>query len=159
MFQIGDKVVHPMHGAGVVDSIVERKIEGVTREYYLLRLPSDGMMVMIPTIQSGEIGVRPVVERDEAEKILAAIPEIKIETTQNWNRRYRENMTRLKSGNLLEVARVVKMLMLRDGERGLSTGERKMLHSAKQIFISEIVLSQDACYADVEKRIDLAVAS
>ena len=78
--------------------------------------------------------------------------------TQNWNRRYRENMQRIKSGNLTEVARVVKGLMERDNDKGLSTGERKMLHSAKQILISEIVLSQNTSYEEVETRINLALA-
>ncbi|BDF70914.1 CarD family transcriptional regulator [Oscillospiraceae bacterium] len=158
MFQVGDKIVHPMHGAGVIDSIVQKKINGVVREYYILKIPVGGMMVMIPTQNSEEIGVRPVVQGEEADKIIAAMPEIEVDMTQNWNRRYRENMLRLKSGDLLEVARVVKGLMLRDGERGLSTGERKMLHSAKQILISEIVLSQNASYEDVEDRINTALA-
>ena len=158
MFQVGDKIVHPMHGAGVVDSIVQKKVNGVVREYYILKLPVGGMLVMIPTANSEEIGVRPVCEESEAERVLAAMPEIEVDMTQNWNRRYRENMTRLKSGDLLEVARVVKGLMLRDEERGLSTGERKMLHSAKQILISEIVLSQNTSYEDVEARINTALA-
>ena len=158
MFQVGDKIVHPMHGAGVIDSIVQKKINGVVREYYILKIPVGGMMVMIPTDNSEEIGVRPVVQGDEADKIIAAMPGIEVDMTQNWNRRYRENMLRLKSGDLLEVARVVKGLMLRDGERGLSTGERKMLHSAKQILISEIVLSQNVSYEDVEDRINTALA-
>ena len=102
--------------------------------------------------------MRPVCEESEADRVLAAMPEIEVDMTQNWNRRYRENMTRLKSGDLLEVARVVKGLMLRDEERGLSTGERKMLHSAKQILISEIVLSQNTSYEDVEARINTALA-
>ena len=157
MFQIGDKIVHPMHGAGIVDSIVQKKVNGVVREYYILKLPMGGMLVMIPVQSCGEIGVRPVVDEQEAERIIAAFPEIEVDTTQNWNRRYRENMLRLKSGDLIEVARVVKGLMLRDGERGLSTGERKMLHSAKQILISEIVLSQNASYEDVEARINTAL--
>ncbi|MEG0765704.1 MAG: CarD family transcriptional regulator [Pseudoflavonifractor sp.] len=158
MFQVGDKIVHPMHGAGIVDSIVQKKVNGVVREYYILKLPVGCMLVMIPTENSEEIGVRPVVEKAEADKVIAAIPEIEIDVTQNWNRRYRENMLRLKSGNLLEVACVVKGLMLRDGERGLSTGERKMLHSAKQILISEIVLSQNTSYEEVEARINTALA-
>ena len=158
MFQVGDKIVHPMHGAGIVDSIVQKKVNGVVREYYIVKLPVGGMLVMIPTENSGEIGVRPVCERDQADKVIAAMPDIEVDMTQNWNRRYRENMLRLKSGDLLEVARVVKGLMLRDGERGLSTGERKMLHSAKQILISEIVLSQNASYEDVEDRINTALA-
>ena len=158
MFQVGDKIVHPMHGAGIIDSIVQKKVNGVVRDYYIIKLPVGGMLVMIPTANSEEIGVRPVVKGDEADRVIAAIPDIEVDMTPNWNRRYRENMLRLKSGNLLEVARVVKGLMLREEERGLSTGERKMLHSAKQILISEIVLSQDASYEDVEARINTALA-
>lgn len=158
MFQVGDKIVHPMHGAGVIDEITTKRINGVTRDYYILKLPVGGMLVMIPTESSEEIGVRPVMEAGEVDKLLEALPEIKVESDPNWNRRYRENMTRLKSGDLLEVARVMKGLMLRDGERGLSTGERKMLHSARQILISEIVMSEDSSYEDVEQRIDLALA-
>ncbi|NCE64203.1 CarD family transcriptional regulator [Pseudoflavonifractor sp. 524-17] len=154
MFHVGDKIVHPMHGAGVVDGIVQKKVNGVLREYYILKLPVGGMLVMIPTHNCEEIGVRPVIHGEEADRIIEAIPGIEVEMDANWNRRYRENMLRLKSGDLLEVARVVKGLVLRDGQRGLSTGERKMLHSAKQILISEIVLSQDSDYEAVEARIN-----
>ena len=158
MFQVGDKIVHPMHGAGVIDSIVTKKVNGVVREYYILKLPVGGMLVMIPTSNSEEIGVRPVVDKDEADRLIASMPDIEVDMTQNWNRRYRENMMRIKSGDLLEVAKVVKGLMLRDVDRGLSTGERKMLHSAKQILISELVLSQNTSYEDVEARINTALA-
>ena len=158
MFQVGDKIVHPMHGAGVVDSIVSKKVNGVVREYYLLKIPVGGMLVMIPTTNSEEIGVRPVVNSAEADRIIASIPDIEVDMTANWNRRYRENMLRLKSGDLTEVARVVKGLALRDTDRGLSTGVRKMLHSAKQILISELVLSQNTSYEDVEARINTALA-
>lgn len=158
LFQVGDKIVHPMHGAGIVESIVQKKMGGVSRDYYVLKLPARGMMVMIPTGSSDEIGVRPIVNREQADEILKALSTIEVNMTQNWNRRYRENMERLKSGNLLEVARVVKGLMLRDVDRGLSTGERKMLHSAKEILISEIVLSESCSYEDVEARINTALA-
>jgi len=89
---------------------------------------------------------------------MASIPQIDAEMTSNWNRRYRENMQRLKSGDLIEVARVVKGLMSRDVEKGLSTGERKMLHSAKQILISELVLSKKLTYEEVESRINASLA-
>lgn len=158
MFQVGDKIVHPMHGAGVVDSIVSKKVNGVVREYYILKIPVGGMLVMIPTENSNEIGVRPVMEKEETERLLDAMPEIKVDVTQNWNQRYRENMMRIKSGDLLEVARVVKSLMMRDVNRGLSTGERKMLHTAKQILISELVLSQNTSYEDMEARINTALS-
>ena len=158
MFQVGDKIVHPMHGAGIIDSIVTKKVNGVVRDYYILKLPVGGMLVMIPTENSQEIGVRPVMDPDQADRVIDAIPSILVDADPNWNRRYRENMVRLKSGNLLEVARVVKSLILRDGVKGLSTGERKMLHSAKQILISEIVLSESASYEEVERRINRAMA-
>lgn len=158
MFREGDKIVHPMHGAGVVERIVQQKINGVTRDYYVLKLPVRSMVVMIPTHNCAEIGVRPVIDAEEAERLLCALSDIEVDMEQNWNRRYRENMERLKSGDLMQVAQVIKALLLRDSERGLSTGERKMLHSAKEILISEVVLAQSAEYETVEARITQALA-
>ena len=112
---------------------------------------------MVPTENSVEIGVRPIVAAGKAEEIIVALRDIQVENDSNWNRRYRENMLRLKSGDLMEVARVMKGLILRDEKKGLSTGERKMLHSAKQILISEIVLSQNASYEEIEGRINMAL--
>lgn len=157
-FRVGDRIAHPMHGAGVIDSIVTKKINGKNRDYYVLKLPAGDMLVMVPVESCEEIGVRPIVRPDEAEKILGAIQGIEVEMTSNWNKRYRENMLRIKSGDLMEVALVIKGLMQRDRERGLSTGERKMLHSAKQILISEIVLSESASYEEVEARLDNAIS-
>jgi CarD family transcriptional regulator len=158
MFCVGDMIAHPMHGAGVIDSIEERKMNGCTRKYYILKMPDGGMVLMIPMESTEQIGVRPIVDSSKADELMASIPNINAEMTSNWNRRYRENMQRLKSGDLLEVARVVKGLMTRDVENGLSTGERKMLHSAKQILISEIVLSKKLTYEEVESRINASLA-
>lgn len=156
-FNIGDKIAHPMHGAGVIDCIEKRKINGVERQYYVLKLPVGDMLVMLPVESCDVIGVRHIVDFDEAEKILDAFKHIEINMTQNWNKRYRENMTKIKSGDLMEVATVVKGLMLRDSDRGLSTGERKMLHSAKQILISEIVLSQSKSFEEIESRLAMSM--
>ncbi len=158
MFAIGDKIVHPMHGAGIVDNIVSHKVDGTMRQYYVIKMPLGGMLVMIPTNNCKEIGVRPVIDSESAEAIIESMSGIEIDMTQNWNRRYRENMLRIKSGDLNEVAKVVKGLMSRERQRGLSTGERKMLHSAKQILISEIVLAQSASYEEIEERINIALA-
>lgn len=157
MFQVGDKIVHPMHGAGVIADIAQRKVNGVVRTYYELKLPIGGMLVMIPTENTQEIGVRPVIAKEQVEQILAAVKQIKVEMDPNWNRRYRDNLLRMKSGDLLEVARVVKGLMHRDSTRGLSTGERKMLHSARQILISELVLVLGCDYEEAEARINGAL--
>lgn len=157
MFQVGEYVVHPMHGAGVIDSIVQEKIAGSTQDYYVFRMNENGLQLKIPTANSQAIGIRAVITPEEAEALIEAIPSLQAETNSNWNKRYQENMERLKSGDLYQVAAVIKSLMRRESRRGLSTGERKMLHTAKQILISEIVLTQHADYAAVEARIDCAV--
>ena len=158
MYQIGDKVVHPMYGGGVVDSIVQKTVDGVVRDYYILKLPNRSMVVMVPTDNCEEIGVRRVVDQTQADQVMAAIPDIQVEMTANWNHRYRENMERMKSGDLIEVARVIKGLTIRDQKRGLSTGERKMLHSAKQILLSELVLSKSVSYESAEEELNTALA-
>ena len=157
MFNIGEFVVHPMHGAGVIDAIVKERIAGSTQDYYVFKMPSAGLMLKIPTSNSQAIGIRSLITPEEAESLLEAIPALEVENSANWNKRYQENLLRLKSGNLNEVARVVKGLMRRESRRGLSTGERKMLHSAKQIIISEIALVEGCAYQDAEARLDHAV--
>lgn len=141
----------------MINSIVERKVNGIVRAYYELKLPVGEMLVMIPTENSEEIGVRPVIDPEQGERVMVSFEKTEVEMDQNWNRRYRENLLRMKSGDLFEVARVVKGLMRRDLARGLSTGERKMLHSAKQILISELVLSQNRSYEEIEARINRAL--
>ena len=157
MFSIGDLVVHPMHGAGVIDAIVHEKVAGSSQDYYVFKMPMGGLVLKIPVANSEAIGIRAIITPKEAETLLGAIPALPVEANANWNKRYQENMLRLKSGDLYEVARVVKALMHREAQRGLSTGERKMLHIAKQIMISEIVLAQNSIYEDVERRLDRAM--
>ena len=157
MFSIGDLVVHPMHGAGVIDDIVRERVAGATKEYYVFKMPVGGLVLKIPVANSQIIGVRGIMSRTEAEALLDAIPGLAVESNSNWNKRYQENMLRMKSGDLYEVARVVKALMHRDHLRGLSTGERKMLHTARQIMLSEIVLAEECEYHEVELRLDHAM--
>ncbi len=156
MFQIGDLIVHPMHGAGVIDDVIQEKVAGKLKEYYVFKMPVGGLVLKIPTANCQAIGIRSIISEAEAEAFFAGIPALEVESSANWNKRYQENLLRLKSGNLNEVARVVKGLMRRDS-RGLSTGERKMLHSAKQIIISEIALVEGCAYQDAEARLDHAV--
>ena len=153
MFEIGDYIAHPMHGAGVIEGMVTKKINGAERDYYVLKLPVGDMVVMVPVEGCESIGVRAIISDSDARKVLDSFSGLEICMTQNWNKRYRENMDKLKSGDLLEVASVVKGLMCRDNERGLSTGERKMLHSAKQILISELVIAMRTDYEQIEKEL------
>ncbi len=157
MFSIGDYIAHPLHGAGVIENIVSRRISGQQRDYYVLKLPVGDMVVMVPVLGCESIGVRSIISADEAERVMDAFKTIEVEMTANWNKRYRENMDKIKSGDLMSVASVVKGLMSRDSERGLSTGERKMLHSAKQILISELVVATKLDYDGIEERLNAAL--
>lgn len=150
MFNIGDKIVYPMHGAGVIESIEEKEILGQKQNYYVLKMPVGDMKVMIPTHNVGDIGIRDVISGHDIEKVFAVLGDQSINGTSNWNKRYRENMIKIKSGNIFEVADVVRSLMLREKEKGLSTGERKMLNSARQILVSELVLAKNMNPFEIE---------
>ena len=148
MFKVGDRVAHPLHGAGTISEIEHKKIDNRFQDYYVMRIPKGDMRVMVPIDACDAVGLR-----EQAEAILSQIPDLAITEDSNWNKRYRENMLRIRSGDLLEVASVIKSLVERENARGLSTGERKMLHSAKQILISEIVLCFDCTYNEAEERL------
>jgi CarD family transcriptional regulator len=159
MFSIGDKVVYPMHGAGIIESIEEKEILGERKRYYVMKMPIGDMKVMIPINNVEGIGIRDVIDRKDADKVFKALERRCDEQTSNWNKRYRENMSKIRSGNVFEVADVVKSLVLRERTKGLSTGERKMLNSAKQILISELVLAKNMNPAEVEDLINTRITT
>lgn len=150
MFNVGDKIVYPMHGAGVIESIEEKEILGQKQDYYVMKMPFGDMKVLIPTHNIDEIGIREIIDTCDVDKVFAVLQEHSINVSANWNKRYRENMVKIKSGNIYEVADVVRTLMLREREKGLSTGERKMLNSARQILISELVLAKGSDQFEIE---------
>ncbi|NLM03530.1 MAG: CarD family transcriptional regulator [Clostridiales bacterium] len=157
MFNIGDKISYPVHGAGVIEAIEEKEILGELRRYYIMRIPLNNMKVMIPTDNVEEIGIRPVIGEEEMQEVLAILASEMTKMPQNWNRRYRANMERIKSGDIYEVAAVVRNLILRDREKTLSTGERKILNNAKQILLSEIILAADITEEEAIETIENAV--
>ncbi|NLM25413.1 MAG: CarD family transcriptional regulator [Firmicutes bacterium] len=140
MYNIGDKIVYPMHGAGMIEAIEEREVLGEKRRYYIMAMPIGDMKVMIPMDSAEEIGVRQVIDEEETKRVIEILQGEMSNMSQNWNRRYRANMEKIKSGDVDAVAEVVRNLTLRDQEKGLSAGERKMLETARQILISELVL-------------------
>lgn len=143
LFNVGDKVVYPMHGAGIIEAIEEKEILGVIKKYYIMRIPIGDMKVMIPMNSVNDIGLREVVDDRAIEQVIGILKDDRTDMSANWNRRYRANLDKMKSGDIYEIADVVRNLMLRDQEKGLSTGERKMLDNAKQILISELVLAKE----------------
>lgn len=154
MYHIGDSVVYPMHGAGVIVSIEEHEVLGDKKKYYIMEMPIGDMRVMIPMDNLEQIGIRDVISTQTADQVLCALKDYEEVETANWNKRYRENMVRIKSGDVFEVSHVVKSLMQRDHEKGLSTGERKMLNSAKQILVSELVMAKKLLQSEVEQLLE-----
>lgn len=151
MYDIGDKVVYPMHGAGIIEGIEQNMIMGEIKKYYVLRIPVGDMKVMVPMDKALEVGLRDVIDSKEADNVLDEFKNFIPEQDVNWNKRYRENMVRIKSGDIYEVVRVVKSLMYREMSRGLSTGEHKMLNNAKQILISELVVAKTKDKKEIEE--------
>jgi len=143
LFSVGDKVVYPMHGAGIIEAIEEKEILGARKKYYVMKLPLGEMKVLIPTDNISQVGLRDVIEENEVPLVFVVLQGDQPELSANWNRRYRNHLEKIKSGNIFEVAEVVRNLMLRDREKGLSTGEGKMLDTARRILISELILVQD----------------
>jgi CarD family transcriptional regulator len=129
-----------MHGAGVIEAIEEKMILGESRRYYILHIPFGDMKVMIPCDSTDSVGVRGIIHESQLPSIEKALTDDSTEMSGNWNRRYRENMEKLKTGDPADVCEVVRNLMRIDRVKKLSTGEKKMLSNAKQILLSELIL-------------------
>ena len=157
MFTIGDKVAYPMHGAGVIEGIEEQTILGTPRRYYVLRLSHSDMKVMVPVETSGKIGVRYIVKNTDLEDVVTVLHSESTPMSDNWNKRNRDNMEKLKTGDLKEIAEVVRNLLRADHRKKLSTGEKKMLNNAKQLLLSEVVLVKDISADNADKFIEDAV--
>ena len=153
MFNVGDQVVYPMHGAGTIDSIEEKDILGEKQAYYILRMPGE-IKVMVPVNKAEEVGVRNVIDRTSADKVFGVLSQDETQMDKNWNKRYRDNMEKIKSGDIYEIADVVRNLSFKQKERGLSTGEKKMLTNAKQILVSELVLAEQSNKDEIEQLVD-----
>ncbi len=157
MFSVGDKIVYPMQGAGVIKGIEEKKILGETRKYYILKLPGSDINIMIPVETGESIGIRAVSTPDVMETVLEELHKDSTPMNPNWNRRYRENMDKLKTGDIMQVAEVVRNLIRHDREKKLSTGERKLLTGAKKILVSEFMLSMNVDCEAAENLIEEAI--
>ena len=140
MFNIGDKVAYPMHGAGLIENIEERQILGEKRDYYILQIKRGNMQILIPVIGAEKTGLRAIVGEQKIEDVYKVLAAESTPMDENWNRRNRDNMEKLKTGDLSEVAGVIRNLVRVDREKKLSTGEKKLLNTARQILASEMVM-------------------
>ena len=142
MFDVGDKVVYPHHGAGTVVKKEKREILGQTREYLTIQILHNDMTVNVPVENAEQVGLRTVIDEDLVNTVVKALTAGESEMPKNWNRRFKHNRDKMKTGDIFELAEVVKNLNLRDHEKGLSTGEKQMFVKAKKILASELMYAK-----------------
>jgi CarD family transcriptional regulator len=152
-FKVGDKVVYPVHGVAEVVSIETREIGGQKTAFYMLNILENGMRMMVPTSNVGQVGMRDLVSSDEADRVFDVLKkrEKMVEST-TWNRRHREYMEKIQTGSLFEVAKVLRDLYVLKNDKELSFGERKMLDTARSLLVREISLSKGITHEEVETK-------
>ena len=148
--RIGDKVVYPNHGVGVVEQIISRTNGSIIEKFYMLKIASSSLRVSIPSHSVGNVGLRPVVKNGEVQKILDFLNSGKCGSHQDWKERYKENCDKMRTGSLLDVAFVLKGLLMLNQDKPLSFREKKMLERAKFLLVSEIALAKSTGESDIE---------
>jgi CarD family transcriptional regulator len=154
LYKIGDKVVYPHHGAGTVVKKESREVLGTKREYLTIKILHNDMTVQVPSENADAVGLRRVIGEKEVAVVLKALTGGSTEMPKNWNRRFKHNRDKMKTGDILELAEVVRNLALRDHEKGLSTGEKQMYVKAKKILASEFMYALDKDEEGAEEYLD-----
>ena len=158
MLQVGDKVVYPMHGAGVITEIVQNIVNEQTKDYYVLQMLLGKMKVMVPVDGAGQVGLRNIIGQAEiktVEEVLLGEPEVVAGT---WNKRFHAIQAQMKSGDIKDVAAVVRNLVLQERNRKISSGERRLLELARQIVVSELIYACGNTQEDAEGWLDEVLA-
>jgi CarD family transcriptional regulator len=156
-FDVGDKVVYPHHGAAVIEKREQLTVNGETREYLTLRVSYGDLTVKIPTDSTDLVGLREIINDEEVEEVFAVLRKKEARMPTNWSRRFKNHVEKLKSGDIYQVAEVVRNLSLREKEKGLSAGEKRMLAKARQILVSELTFAINVDVAEAEKKLDEAL--
>ncbi len=142
-FKVGEKVVYPAHGVGVIESLQIRSVSGTQKKFYMLRIVDSEMTIMIPTENVATVGLRRIIGRDMVNKVYKILREKKVEVDQQtWNRRYREYTEKIKTGSVLEIAKVLRDLLVLKADKELSFGERKMLDTARNLLVKELAIAR-----------------
>ena len=155
MFKVGDLAVYPAHGVGLIERIESREISDCRQDFFVMRILDNGMIIMIPTNNVENVGLREIIEHKEVPKLYSILKKRDVPIdNQTWNRRYREYMDKIKTGSVFEVAEVYRDLLILKVEKDLSFGERKMLDTARNLLVKEISLAKKVGEEQVEKELD-----
>ncbi len=157
-FEIGDSVVYPHHGAGRVIRKEQKEVLGESREYLTIKILHNDMTVMVPTENAALAGLRRVIDEETVKKVLAVLQDECSEMPKNWNRRFKHNRDKIKTGDIYELAEVVRNLAIREAEKGLSTGEKQMYTRAKKILASELMYALAMNEEEVEQHIQFLLS-
>jgi CarD family transcriptional regulator len=158
-FELGDNVVYPHHGAGKVLKKEEKEVFGERREYLTIKILHNDMTVMVPTENAAVAGLRRVIDEETVKKVLDVLQDDVSEMPKNWNRRFKHNRDKIKTGDIYELAEVVRNLALRESQKGLSTGEKQMFTRAKKILASELMYALDKDEEEAEAYLDDLLAA
>jgi CarD family transcriptional regulator len=156
-FDVGDKVVYPHHGAAVIEKREVNTEFGQEREYLVLRPAYGDLTLKVPADKTDEVGLREVISDEEVEEVFAVLRKKEARTPTNWSRRFKNHMEKLKSGDVYQIAEVVRNLSLRDKDKGLSAGEKRMLANARRILVSELIFAIDVSETEAEAKLDEAL--
>ena len=157
MYNIGDKIVYPMHGAGTIVGVEVKEMLGEEYDCYILKMPIADIKIFIPVDNIENIGIRPVMSREDGKKVVEILKQESTHMSDNWSQRYRENLENLKTGDPFEMADIIRNLQIRDMERGLSTTEKKMLINTKRMLISELIIAGSMSVEEAKTMIDEAI--
>jgi CarD family transcriptional regulator len=157
-FAVGDKVVYPHHGAAIIEGKEKRIFDGHKTDYFVLRITYGDLKVSIPVEKAEEIGLRDVINDEEVEEVFAVLRKKEARMPTNWSRRFKNHVEKLKSGDIYQVAEVVRNLSLREADKGLSAGEKRMLARARQILVSELTFALNVDEETAEERLDDVLA-
>ncbi len=157
MFDVGDKVVYPHHGAAIVERREIKEAFGEKREYLVMRLACGDLTLMVPLENISEVGIREVINDEEVAEVFAVLGKKEARMPINWSRCYKNHVEKLKSGDIYQVAEVVRNLSIKDKDKGLSTGEKSMLNRARQILISELIFAIGADESEVVAQLNSAL--
>jgi CarD family transcriptional regulator len=157
LFDVGDKVVYPHHGAAVVIDREQREFNGESKEYLVLRLAYGDLTLKVPADNTEEVGLREVINDEEVEEVFAVLRKKEARMPANWSRRYKNHVEKLKSGDIYQVAEVVRNLSIRDKDKGLSAGEKRMLTNARRILVSELTFAIGVSEEEAELRLNAAL--
>jgi CarD family transcriptional regulator len=155
MFQLGDLAVYPAHGVGVIESIEDKEISGQPQKFYIMRILDTNMIIMIPTRQAANVGLRSIIDTQAVSQIYEILArKERVVEHQTWNRRYRDYMEKIKTGSLVHVAEVLRDLTLLKLDKDLSFGERKMLDTAKNLLVKELSIAEQKGEEKIEEKIN-----